>query len=105
MRVLAIDTALAACAAAVLDTDHGIVASETLPVVRGHAESLIPLTARLADKDSQNTLTPAETLPPRGGVRRRGRMHYTRCDVASLARSSKPHRPAEISTCAALLSI
>jgi tRNA threonylcarbamoyladenosine biosynthesis protein TsaB len=42
MRVLAIDTA---CAAAVLDTDHGVVASETLPMVRGHAESLIPLTA------------------------------------------------------------
>ena len=41
----------------VLDTDHGVVASETLPMVRGHAESLIPLTARLADKDSQNTLT------------------------------------------------
>ena len=40
MRVLAIDTALAACAAAVLDTDHGIVASETRPRVRGHAESL-----------------------------------------------------------------
>ena len=40
MRVLAIDTALAACAAAVLDTDHGIVASETLPRVRGHGESL-----------------------------------------------------------------
>ena len=36
MRVLAIDAALAACAAAVLDTDHGIVASETLPMVRGH---------------------------------------------------------------------
>lgn len=47
MRVLAIDTALAACAAAVLDTDHGIVASETLPMVRGHAESLIPLIARV----------------------------------------------------------
>ena len=30
---------------AVLDTDHGVVASETLPMVRGHAESLIPLTA------------------------------------------------------------
>ena len=45
MRVLAIDTALAACAAAVLDTDHGVVASETLPMVRGHAEALIPLTA------------------------------------------------------------
>jgi hypothetical protein len=26
--------------------DHGVVASETLPMVRGHAESLIPLTAR-----------------------------------------------------------
>jgi tRNA threonylcarbamoyladenosine biosynthesis protein TsaB len=47
MRVLAIDTALAACAAAVLDTDHGIVASEALPMVRGHAESLIPLIARV----------------------------------------------------------
>jgi tRNA threonylcarbamoyladenosine biosynthesis protein TsaB len=47
MRVLAIDTALAACAAAVLDTDNGIVASETLPMVRGHAEALIPLIARV----------------------------------------------------------
>jgi len=47
MRVLAIDTALAACAAAVLDTEHGIVASETVPMVRGHAESLIPLIARV----------------------------------------------------------
>jgi tRNA threonylcarbamoyladenosine biosynthesis protein TsaB len=50
MRVLAIDTALAACAAAVLDTDHGIVASETLPMVRGHAESLIPLIARVMNR-------------------------------------------------------
>ena len=47
MRVLAIDT-LAACAAVVLDTDHGVVASETLPMVRGHAKSLIPLTAPTA---------------------------------------------------------
>jgi tRNA threonylcarbamoyladenosine biosynthesis protein TsaB len=47
MRVLAIDTALAACAAAVLDTSHGIVASETLPMVRGHAEALMPLLARV----------------------------------------------------------
>ncbi|HMK71499.1 MAG TPA: tRNA (adenosine(37)-N6)-threonylcarbamoyltransferase complex dimerization subunit type 1 TsaB, partial [Xanthobacteraceae bacterium] len=31
MRVLAIDTALAACAAAVLDTEHGaVVATENL---------------------------------------------------------------------------
>ena len=76
MRVLAIDTALAACAAAVLDTDHGIVASETLPVVRGDAESPIPLTARLADKDSQNTLTPADlTAPWRGRAPRKGALH------------------------------
>jgi tRNA threonylcarbamoyladenosine biosynthesis protein TsaB len=48
MRVLAIDTALAACAAAVLDTAYGgIVASESLPMIRGHAEALIPLVARV----------------------------------------------------------
>lgn len=48
MRVLAIDTALAACSAAVLDTAlGGIVASESLPMVRGHAEALIPLIARV----------------------------------------------------------
>ncbi len=47
MRVLAIDTALAACAAAVLDTDRGIIASEVEPMVRGHAEALIPLVARV----------------------------------------------------------
>jgi tRNA threonylcarbamoyladenosine biosynthesis protein TsaB len=47
MRVLAIDTALAACAAAVLDPERGIVASESLPMVRGHAEALIPLIARV----------------------------------------------------------
>jgi tRNA threonylcarbamoyladenosine biosynthesis protein TsaB len=47
MGVLAIDTALAACAAAVLDPERGIVASESLPMVRGHAEALIPLIARV----------------------------------------------------------
>jgi tRNA threonylcarbamoyladenosine biosynthesis protein TsaB len=48
MRVLAIDTALAACSAAVLDTEHGgIVASESLPMVRGHAEALLPLVQRV----------------------------------------------------------
>ncbi len=48
MRVLAIDTALAACAAAVFDTaDGGVVASESLPMTRGHAEALMPLLARL----------------------------------------------------------
>jgi len=47
MRVLAIDTALEACAAAVLDTEGGKVASETLPMVRGHAEALMPLIGRV----------------------------------------------------------
>ena len=48
MRVLAIDTALAACSAAVLDTAYnGVVASESVPMVRGHAEALMPLLARL----------------------------------------------------------
>ncbi|HKM88059.1 MAG TPA: tRNA (adenosine(37)-N6)-threonylcarbamoyltransferase complex dimerization subunit type 1 TsaB [Xanthobacteraceae bacterium] len=50
MRVLAIDTALAACSAAVLDTEHGdIVATESLPMTRGHAEALMPLVARVMD--------------------------------------------------------
>ena len=48
MRVLAIDTALGACSAAVLDTAYGgIVASESVPMVRGHAEALMPLLARV----------------------------------------------------------
>jgi tRNA threonylcarbamoyladenosine biosynthesis protein TsaB len=48
MRVLAIDTALGACSAALLDTDlGGIIASESLPMVRGHAEALVPLLERL----------------------------------------------------------
>jgi tRNA threonylcarbamoyl adenosine modification protein YeaZ len=51
MRVLAIDTALAACSAAILDTKQGgIIASASLPMVRGHAEALIPLLARLLDE-------------------------------------------------------
>src|ERR1700731_1394596 len=48
MRVLPIDTALAGCSAAVLDTEHGgIVASESLPMLRGHAEALLPLLQRV----------------------------------------------------------
>jgi len=48
MRVLAIDTALAACSAAVLDTASGdILAGESLPMLRGHAEALMPLLARV----------------------------------------------------------
>ena len=47
MRVLAIDTALEACSAAVLDTRSGIAASETVVMTRGHAEALMPLIARV----------------------------------------------------------
>jgi tRNA threonylcarbamoyladenosine biosynthesis protein TsaB len=47
MRVLAIDTALEACAAAVLDTEHGRMATESLPMLRGHAEALMPLIQRV----------------------------------------------------------
>jgi tRNA threonylcarbamoyladenosine biosynthesis protein TsaB len=48
MLVLAIDTALDACAAAVLDTDATkLIAQESLPMKRGHAEALMPLIARV----------------------------------------------------------
>ena len=48
MRVLAIDTALAACSAAVLDTGNGgVIASESTAMERGHAEALMPLLERV----------------------------------------------------------
>jgi tRNA threonylcarbamoyladenosine biosynthesis protein TsaB len=48
MLILAIDTALDACAAAVLDTDAGkIIAQESQAMKRGHAEALMPLIARV----------------------------------------------------------
>ncbi|HMM92830.1 tRNA (adenosine(37)-N6)-threonylcarbamoyltransferase complex dimerization subunit type 1 TsaB [Bradyrhizobium sp.] len=48
MLILSIDTALDACAAAVLDTGAGrAIALETLPMKRGHAEALMPLIARV----------------------------------------------------------
>ena len=48
MRVLAIDTALDACSAAVLDTARAeIVAAESRVMARGHAEALIPMIARV----------------------------------------------------------
>ena len=48
MLILAIDTALEACAAAVLDTDAGeFLARESLLMKRGHAEALMPMIARV----------------------------------------------------------
>jgi tRNA threonylcarbamoyladenosine biosynthesis protein TsaB len=45
LRVLAIDTALEACSAAVLDTGAGHLTSRSLSMMRGHAEALMPLIA------------------------------------------------------------
>ena len=48
MLILAIDTALDACAAGVLDTDAGkLIAQESESMKRGHAEALMPLIARV----------------------------------------------------------
>ena len=49
MRVLAIDTALGGLlrGRARHGAAGGIVASESLPMVRGHAEALMPLIARV----------------------------------------------------------
>src|SRR5581483_11163716 len=51
MRILAIDTALEACAAAVLDTGAGaVLAHESQAMQRGHAEALMPLIARVMER-------------------------------------------------------
>jgi tRNA threonylcarbamoyladenosine biosynthesis protein TsaB len=51
MRVLAIDTALVACAAAVFETDGArMLARASLAMARGHAEALMPLIARVMDE-------------------------------------------------------
>jgi tRNA threonylcarbamoyladenosine biosynthesis protein TsaB len=48
MLILAIDTALDACAAGVLDTDAArLIAQESQPMRRGHAEALMPLIGRV----------------------------------------------------------
>jgi tRNA threonylcarbamoyladenosine biosynthesis protein TsaB len=48
MLILAIDTALDACAAAVLDTEAGkVIALESQAMKRGHAEALMPLIGRV----------------------------------------------------------
>ncbi len=48
MRILAIDTALGLCSAAVMDvTAARIIARESLPMERGHAEALMPLVERV----------------------------------------------------------
>jgi tRNA threonylcarbamoyladenosine biosynthesis protein TsaB len=51
MRILAIDTALEACSACVLDTSaNKVIALESQLMKRGHAEALMPLIARVMDQ-------------------------------------------------------
>ena len=51
MLILAIDTALDACSAGVLDTGTAtMIAQESLPMKRGHAEALMPLIARVMEQ-------------------------------------------------------
>jgi tRNA threonylcarbamoyladenosine biosynthesis protein TsaB len=51
MRILAIDTSLTACSAAVFDAAVGaVLAIETMLMARGHAEALMPLIARVMDQ-------------------------------------------------------
>jgi tRNA threonylcarbamoyladenosine biosynthesis protein TsaB len=51
MLILAIDTALDACAAAVLDTEAGrLIAQESQAMKRGHAQALMPLIARVIEQ-------------------------------------------------------
>ena len=51
MLILAIDTALDACAAGVLDTVAGrLIAQESQAMKRGHAEALMPLIARVIEQ-------------------------------------------------------
>ncbi len=53
MLVLALDTALGACSAAVLDTASGrVLARRSEPMGRGHAERLVPLAAEVCNEAS-----------------------------------------------------
>ena len=69
MLILAIDTALDACAAGVLDTDTGkLIAQESQAMKRGHAEALMPLIARVI---KESGVTFAGARPHRGDHRSR----------------------------------
>jgi tRNA threonylcarbamoyladenosine biosynthesis protein TsaB len=57
MLILAIDTALDACAACVLDTEADrLIARESLAMKRGHAEALMPMIARVMEQSGLSFL-------------------------------------------------
>ena len=66
MRVLAIDTALEACSVGVLDTARAdVLALESVPMHRGHAEALMSLVGRVLDRCScrkPNTIGPRQRI-------------------------------------------
>ena len=71
MLVLAIDTALEACAAAVLDTEAEACRARDLPMKRGHAEALMPMIARVMEAAG----TAFTALDRDRGHRRPGQLH------------------------------
>lgn len=50
MLVLAIDTALEACSTGVFDTERGMLALQSVPMLRGHAEALMPQLAEVMNE-------------------------------------------------------
>ena len=75
MLILAIDTALDACAAGVLDTDAAkLIAQESQAMKRGHAEALMPLIARVI---KQAGVALCRARPHRGD--HRSRQLYRAC--------------------------
>ena len=51
MKILSLDTAMAACSAAVIDTEAALpLAAAFVPMERGHAEALLPLVHRVIDQ-------------------------------------------------------
>ncbi|NKD77790.1 tRNA (adenosine(37)-N6)-threonylcarbamoyltransferase complex dimerization subunit type 1 TsaB [Haematospirillum sp. H1815] len=49
MRILALDTSVAACSACLWE-DGRVLSGDSMPMMHGHAEALIPLLARLRDE-------------------------------------------------------
>ena len=96
MRVLAIDTALEACSAAVLDTDGKASSrARSLTMVRGHAEALMPLIARVMDERRRRI---RRARPHRGHDRprqlhRAARRHFGRARHCAGGRQAgdRPH--------------
>jgi tRNA threonylcarbamoyladenosine biosynthesis protein TsaB len=107
MRVLAIDTALEACAAGVFDLDgRDALASESRPMGRGHAEALMPLVARVMDAAAIDfaeldriavTVGPGSFTGLRVGIAAaRGLALATgkpAVGISTLAAHAAPHRP------------